>query len=44
VTGIISGSSSFRDGEKVTTSRIASGRLAPGEVVRTGSGSRYYLQ
>jgi hypothetical protein len=44
VTGIIGGSRSFRDGEKVTTSKIVSGKLASGQVVRTGSGSRYFLQ
>jgi hypothetical protein len=43
VTGIISGSRSFPDGEKVTTSKIVSGKLASGEVIRTGSGSRYFL-
>ena len=44
VTGIISGSRNFADGERVTTSKIVSGTLSSGEVVRTGSGSRYFLQ
>jgi hypothetical protein len=44
VTGIITGSRNFPDGERVTTSKIVSGTLASGEVVRTGSGSRYFLQ
>lgn len=43
VTGIISGSKSFNDGEKVTTSMIAKGKIAKGEIVTTGSGSRYFL-
>jgi hypothetical protein len=44
VSGYIYGSSSFQDGEKVTTSVIAAGNLIPGEIVRTGSGSRYFLE
>ena len=43
ITGLISGSSSFSENEKVTTSPIAQGDIASGEVVRTGSGSRYFL-
>jgi hypothetical protein len=43
VTGIIYGSSNFSDGEQVTTSPIAIGTLAAGELVRTGSGSKYFL-
>jgi hypothetical protein len=43
VTGTITGSKSFRDGEKVTTSAIAKGSVAAGEVVVTGSGSKYFL-
>lgn len=43
ITGLITGSSSFADGERVTTSPIASGTTASGEVVQTGSGSRYFL-
>jgi hypothetical protein len=43
VTGIIYGSSNFSDGEQVTTSPIAIGTIATGELVRTGSGSKYFL-
>ena len=43
ITGIISGSNSFGDGEKVTTSAIAKGSIADGEVVVTASGSKYFL-
>lgn len=43
VTGIISGSKTFTDGERVTTSQIAKGIFAKGEVITTGSGSRYFL-
>ena len=43
VTGIIYGSSSFSDGEQVTTSPISIGTIAAGELVRTGSGSKYFL-
>ncbi|GKY91279.1 hypothetical protein MPSEU_000100400 [Mayamaea pseudoterrestris] len=43
ITGVISGSSNFGDGEKVTTSAIANGTIAAGEVVRTASGSKYFL-
>ena len=43
VSGIISGSPSFRDGERVTTSPIKRGKIAKFEVVTTGSGSRYFL-
>jgi len=43
ITGQISGSSSFTEGEKITTSPIASGTIDGGEIVRTGSGSRYFL-
>ena len=44
VSGLISGSSNFSNGERVTTSPIASGALASGEIVKTGSGSRYFLE
>jgi hypothetical protein len=44
VTGIIFGSSNFAEGERVTTSPIASGNLTNGSTVRTGSGSRYFLE
>ena len=44
ITGLVFGSKSFRDGERVTTSPIALGKVASGEVVQTGSRSKYYLQ
>jgi hypothetical protein len=43
ITGIISGSPGYDDGDRVTTSAIASGTVEAGEVVQTGSGSKYYL-
>ena len=43
ISGKISGSPNFRDGEAVTTSPIAKGRIERGAVVTTGSGSRYFL-
>ena len=43
VSGRISGSPNFRNGEQISTSPIANGRIASGEVVKTGSGSRYFL-
>ena len=43
ISGRISGSSNFRDGEQVTTSPIAQGRIESGSTVKTGSGSRYFL-
>jgi hypothetical protein len=43
ITGLIRGSPNFKDGERVTTSPIVSGRMAQGETVQTGSGSRYFL-
>ena len=43
ITGNISGSPSFNDGERVTTSMIKKGKVAKNEVVTTGSGSRYFL-
>ena len=43
VSGRISGSSNFRDGEQVTTSPIAQGRIESGSTVKTGSGSKYFL-
>ncbi|GAX17744.1 hypothetical protein FisN_24Hh190 [Fistulifera solaris] len=43
VTGNISGSPNFKENEKVTTSPIVKGNIAAGEVVTTGSGSRYFL-
>ena len=43
VSGKISGSPNFREGEQVTTSMIVNGRLESGQVVTTGSGSSYFL-
>ena len=43
ISGRISGSPNFRDGEQVTTSQIVQGRIETGSVVKTGSGSRYFL-
>lgn len=44
VTGNVSGSSNFTNGEKITTSKIVKGSFASGEIVVTGSGSRYFLK
>ena len=44
VSGLIYSSPNFDDGERVTTSAITQGNLSPGEVVKTGSGSRYFLE
>jgi len=45
ITGFVTGSSSFRRGEKITTSPIRRGSMvASGEVVVTTSGSKYFLQ
>lgn len=43
ITGLISGSPNFAEGEKITTSPITGGPIASGQVVKTGSGSRYFL-
>jgi len=43
VTGRLFGSKSFGDGERVTTSPIAFGKVAKGEIVKTSSGSKYFL-
>jgi hypothetical protein len=43
ITGIISGSPNFTDGDRVTTSAIAKGKIEKYEVVVTGSGSKYFL-
>jgi hypothetical protein len=43
ISGKISGSASFNEGERITTSPIASGKVDEGEIVKTGSGSRYFL-
>lgn len=43
ITGLVSGSRGFDDGQRITTSPIATGTVAPGQIVKTGSGSRYFL-
>lgn len=43
ITGKIYGSPNFDDGEQIETSPIVSGSVQNGSVVRTGSGSRYFL-
>jgi hypothetical protein len=43
ITGIISGSPNFNEGEQITTSPIANGNIDSKELVTTGSGSRYFL-
>jgi len=43
ITGRVSGSSMFTDGEEITTSSIAEGEIKAGNVVRTSSGSKYFL-
>jgi hypothetical protein len=44
ITGFISGSPTFAEGEQVTTSPIARGNISAGEVVVTKSGSKYFLK
>jgi len=44
ITGLVSGSRGFGEGQRITTSPIASGTISSGEVVKTGSGSRYFLE
>lgn len=44
VSGLVSGSRVFDDGERITTSPIAKGDISSGQIVTTGSGSRYYLE
>merc|ERR1712176_318502 len=43
ISGRISGSRNFRDGEQITTSPIVQGRVERGSTVKTGSGSQYFL-
>ena len=43
VTGFIRNSKLYEDGERVTTSPIVKGSFKSGEVVETGTGSKYYL-
>lgn len=44
ISGLVYSSRSFDDGSRITTSPIASGTFSSGEVVKTGSGSRYFLE
>ena len=44
ISGRIVGSADFFDGETVSTSPIAKGTIDEGEVVTTGSGSKYFLE
>ncbi len=45
VTGLISGSTSFNEGERVTTSKLAPNqKIEAGNVVTTVSGSKYFLK
>ena len=43
ISGRISGSPNFKQGELITTSQIQRGRIDSGSVVQTGSGSKYFL-
>jgi len=43
VTGFVSGSKTFAEGEQITTSPIVSEVITRGEVVKTGSGATYFL-
>jgi hypothetical protein len=43
ITGFISGSKTFAEDEEITTSPIVSEVIARGEVVKTSSGSKYFL-
>jgi membrane protein involved in colicin uptake len=43
ISGYISGSKAFPEGEFITTSMIANGTAKAGQVVQTGSGSKYFL-
>jgi len=45
ISGTITGSSNFKEGERVTTSKLAAGQVpASGKVVSTASGSKYFLK
>jgi hypothetical protein len=44
IEGFIYGSNSFKDGVFVTTSPIIKGKLVNGNLVRTSSGSEYFLE
>jgi hypothetical protein len=43
VTGLITGSDQFDENERITTSPIRKGIIAPGNLVETKSGSKYFL-
>jgi hypothetical protein len=43
ISGRITGSPNFKQGELITTSQIKNGRIESGSVVQTGSGSKYFL-
>ena len=43
VTGVISGSPNIEDGDMITTSPIADGKMKKLETITTISGSKYYL-
>jgi hypothetical protein len=43
VTGLITGSDQFDENERITTSPILKGIIAPGNLVETKSGSKYFL-
>lgn len=44
ITGFISGSKNFEEGEKITTSKLAPGQvIEAGNVIQTISGSKYFL-
>jgi hypothetical protein len=43
ITGKVSASKDFEDGELITTSRIATGNIKSGNLVETSSGSKYFL-
>jgi hypothetical protein len=44
ISGLVFGSRAFDNNARITTSPITKGAIASGEVVRTGSGSRYFLE
>jgi hypothetical protein len=44
ISGLVFGSRAFDDNARITTSPITKGVLTSGEVVQTGSGSRYFLE
>jgi hypothetical protein len=44
ISGLVFGSRAFDDNARITTSPITKGVVTSGEVVRTGSGSQYFLE